>query len=354
LQALGNYLKESSELKQAVADGSINANVSQTTMGISYDKTLDVAQTQVMLTNIKNDLAAGGIGIGVFIGYVPGAKSEEIFRVYQLAGEMQAIIFTHVREPNLTAVQQAISDAVLTNAPLHIVHINSMTLGQIQLGIEMVQTAQKRGFNITTEMYPYTAGSTGLWSNMFSDGWQQRLGMDYKDLQWVATGERLTKETFEKLRKTKGSVIMHMMKPEWIKAGIAEKGVMIGSDGSAYAPLAHPRTAGTFSRVLGKYVREDKVLDLPTAIEKMTFLTTKMLEKVAPTMSFKGRIQVGMDADLTIFNPNTVIDKATFEEGLKFSEGIEYVMVNGIFVLKNGKTVNNVFPGQAVYGKFKK
>lgn len=354
LQALAKYPQELLELKQAVADGSINANVTQSTMGISYDKTLDREQTQTMLTNIKNDLGAGGIGIGVFIGYIPGAKSEEIFRVYQLAGEMQATIFTHVREPNLTAVQQAISDAVLTNAPLHIVHINSMTLGQIQLGIEMVQTAQKKGFNITTEMYPYTAGSTGIYSNMFSDGWQQRLGITYQDLQWVASGERLTKETFEKYRKTKGSVILHVMKPEWIKAGIGEKGVMIGSDGMPYAPLAHPRTAGTFTRVLGKYVRDDKVLDLPTAIEKMTYLTAKMLEKVAPMMRFKGRIQIGADADITIFNPNTVIDKATFEEGLKFSEGIEYVMVNGSFVLKNGKTVSNVFPGQAVYGKFKK
>jgi hypothetical protein len=353
MQALANYPNELLELKQAVADGSINVNVIQSTMGVSYDKTLDAAQTQTMLTNIKNDLVAGGIGIGVFIGYIPGAKPEEIFRVYQLAGEMQATIFSHVREPNLAAVQQAISDAVLTNAPLHIVHINSMTLGQIEVGIEMVQTAQKRGFAITTEMYPYTAASTGLWSNMFSDGWQQRLGMDYKDLQWVATGERLTKETFEKYRKTKGTVIMHMMKPEWIKAGIGEKGVMIGSDGSVYSPLAHPRTAGTFARVLGKYVREDKVLDLPTAIEKMTFLTAKMLEKVAPMMRFKGRIQVGADADITIFNPNTVIDKATFEEGLKFSEGIEYVMVNGTFVLKKGKNVAGTFPGQAVFGKYK-
>lgn len=354
MQALANYPKEAAELKQAVADGSMNSNVSMTTMGISYDKTLGAEQTQTMLAAIKNDLATGGIGIGVSIGYVPGATSEEVFRVYQLAGEMQATIFTHVREPNLTAVQQAISDAVLTNAPLHIVHFNSMTLGQIQVGIEMVQTAQKRGFNITAELYPYTAASTGLWSNMFSEGWQQRLGMDYKDLQWVATGERLTKETFEKYRKTKGTVIMHMMKPEWIKAGIGAKGMLIGSDGAAYAPLAHPRTAGTFSRVLGKYVREDKVLNLPTAIEKMTYLTANMLEKVAPIMRFKGRIQVGADADITIFNPNTVIDKATFEEGLKFSEGIEYVLVNGTFVLKNGKTVGDVFPGQAVYGKFKK
>jgi N-acyl-D-aspartate/D-glutamate deacylase len=243
---------------------------------------------------------------------------------------------------------------VLTNAPLHLVHINSMTLGQIKLGIEMVQAARNRGFDITTEIYPYTAASTGIYTNMFSDGWQQRLGIDYKDLQWVASGERLTKETFEKLRNTKGNVIIHMMKPEWINAGIVQEGVMIGSDGATYAPLAHPRTAGTFARVLGKYVREDKVLDLPTAIEKMTFLTAKMLEKSAPMMRFKGRIQVGADADITIFNPETIIDKATFEEGLKFSEGVEYVLVNGMLVLKQGKKVEGVFPGQAVYGKYKK
>ncbi len=160
---------------------------------------------------------------------------------------MQATSFSHVRKPNLAAVQQAISDAVLTNAPLHLVHLNSMTLAQIEVGIEMVQTAQKRGFPITTEVYPYTAAATGLYSTMFADGWQQRLGMDYKDLQWVATGERLTKESFDTYRKTKGHVIMHLMKPQWISAGIGAKGVLIGSDGMGYAPLAHPRTAGTFA-----------------------------------------------------------------------------------------------------------
>lgn len=103
---------------------------------------------------------------------------------------------------------------------------------------------------------------------MFDEGWQQRLGISYGDLQWVATGERLTKETFDAYRKTGGVVILHVMKPEWIQTGIAAPGVMIGSDGMTYAKLAHPRTAGTFSRVLGKYVREEKVLDLNTAIEK--------------------------------------------------------------------------------------
>ena len=96
------------------------------------------------------------------------------------------------------------------------------------------------------------------------------------------------------------------------------------------------------------------MIDLNTAIEKMTLLPAKRLEGIAPMMRFKGRIQVGADADITIFNATTIIDKATFETGLEFSAGIEYVMVNGTFVLKNAKTVNNVFPGQPVYGKFKK
>lgn len=353
MQALPGYANEAAELKQAVANATFHADVGMSAVGGSFTKGIDAAQTRTMLANIRTDLAAGGIGIGLYIGYVPGAKPEEVFRVYQLAGEMQATIFNHVRDPNLVYVQQAIADAMLTNAPMHLVHIGSMMLSQIEVGIEMVQTAQKRGFSITAEIYPYTAGSTGLFTNMFADGWQERLGIDYKDLQWAATGERLTKETFDAYRKTKGIVIFHAMKPDWVAAGIRAKGVLIGSDGRPYAPLAHPRTAGTFARVLGKYVREDKVLDLPAAIEKMTYLTANMLETVAPAMRFKGRLQVGADADITVFNPQTVTDKATFETGLAFSEGIEYVLVNGSVVLRNGKTVAGMLPGQPVYGKFK-
>jgi hypothetical protein len=306
------------------------------------------------LSNIKTSLSEGGIGIGVPIGYLPKTKPEEMFKVFELGGQLNALVFTHVREPNMISIQEVIADAALTGAPLHIVHINSMSLGQIQLALDMVQSAGKKGIDITTELYPYTAASTALQSAMFMDGWQERLGIGYGDLQWVATGERLTKETFDQYRKTGGTVIIHMMKPEWIEKGIAAPGVIIGSDGMPYAKLAHPRTAGTFSRVLGKYVRDDKVIDLVSAIEKMTLLPAKRLEGISPMMRFKGRIQVGADADITIFNPNTIADKATFEKGLEFSAGIEYVMVNGAFILKNGKTVGNVFPGQPVYGKFKK
>jgi dihydroorotase len=273
--------------------------------------------------------------------------------VFKLAGELNALVYTHVRQPDIISIQEVINNAMLTKAPLHIVHINSMSLGHIQMALDMVNLARKNNYDIATELYPYTAGSTRIQSAMFYEGWQQRLGIDYKDLQWVATGERLAKASFEKYQKEGGVVILHVMKPEWISAGIAAPEVMIASDGMPYAPLAHPRTAGTFSRVLGKYVREEKLINLNTAIEKMTLLPARRLEGIAPMMRFKGRLQVGADADITVFNPNTVIDKSSFDKGLAFSEGIEHVIVNGVMVLRDGKTVANTFPGQPVFGKFK-
>lgn len=353
-KAMDKYKNGVNELIQVTLKGESKISTLTNTIAPSYTEIPTQEETDRMMANIRNSLAEGGIGIGVPIGYLPKTKAGEMLSVYKLAGELGALVFSHVRNPDIISIQEAIADATLTGAPLHIVHINSMSLGQIDVALNMVSAASKKGFDITTELYSYTAASTGLQTAMFDDGWQEKLGISYGDLQWVATGERLTKETFSSYRKAGGYVIIHMMKPEWIKTGISSPGVIIASDGMPYAKLAHPRTAGTFSRVLGKYVREEKVIDLITAIEKMTLLPAKRLEDIAPSMRFKGRIQVGADADITIFNPNTVIDKATFENGLEFSAGIEYVMVNGSFVLKNGETVKNVFPGQAVYGKFKK
>ncbi len=353
-KAINKDEKILNELLQMSSKGQADIATMQDRIQHTYTMSIESNQMNAVLDNIKTSLAEGGIGIGVPIGYLPTTKPEEMYQVFKLAGELNTLVFTHVRQPDIISIQEVIADAILTDAPLHIVHINSMSLGGIQMALDMVKAAQQNNFDITTELYSYTAASTRLQSAMFTEGWQQRLGINYEDLQWVETGERLTKETFEAYRKSGGIVIMHMMKPEWIKTGIAAPGVIIGSDGMPYSRLAHPRTAGTFSRVLGKYVREEKVIDLNTAIEKMTLLPAKRLENIAPMMRFKGRIQVGADADITIFNPNTIIDKATFEKGLEFSAGIEYVMVNGSFVLMNGKTVTGVLPGQPVFGKFKK
>jgi hypothetical protein len=351
---MDKYQENLKESVQTTLSGKSSLETLFKIIGPSYTDKLSQEETQKMINNIKKSLDDGGIGIGIPVGYLPKTNSEELFRIYQLAAELKLLVFSHVREPNILSIQEAIANAAMTGTALHLVHINSMALGQIQLALNMISSANQKGLDISTELYSYTAAATLLNSAFFDEGWQDRLGISYGDLQWVANGERLTKDTFDSYRKTGGTVIIHMMKPEWIKTGIAYPGVMIASDGMPYSPLAHPRTAGTFSRVLGKYVRDENVLSLNEAIEKMTLLPAKRLENTSPMMRFKGRIQVGADADITIFNPNTIADQASFEKGLKFSTGIEYVLVNGAIVLRNGKTQENVFAGQAVHGKFKK
>jgi N-acyl-D-aspartate/D-glutamate deacylase len=352
-KSLSKYQEEVDAINRASLRGESSITLMTNTILPAAGEPITGEEMRQTLDNIRASLEEGGIGIGVPIGYLPESNPSELFRVYQLAGELQAPIFTHTRYPNILAIQEALANAALTGAPLHLVHINSMAMGNIQVSLEMVAAAQQKGLDITTEVYPYTAASTGLQSAMFDAGWQERLGIDFGDLQWVATGERLTQQTFDTYREEGGIVIIHMMKPEWIRTGVAAPGVMIASDGMPYAKLAHPRTAGTFSRVLGKYVREEKVIDLMGALEKMTLLPARRLEGIAPMMRFKGRIQAGADADITIFNPGTITDKATFEDGLAFSEGVEYVLVNGTFVLKNGREVSGTYPGQPVYGRYK-
>jgi len=314
---------------------------------------LGAAESQPLLELLGNELKGGALGIGVPIAYYPGATREEVFNVYEFAAGKKTMIFTHVREGKAIAVQQAIADAASNGTSLHIVHLNSVTLDEIGLALRMIGNAQKQGLSITTEVYPYTAASTSIESALFDEGWQQRMGITYKDIQWVATGERLTEATFTEYRKKGGVIIIHSMKPEWIEAGVSSPITTIGSDGMPYSKLAHPRTAGTFARVLGLYVRDRKALTLMDALAKMTIRPAQRLEGIAPVMRGKGRLQVGADADITVFDPNTIIDKATFEGGLKFSEGIPYVLVNGTFVVKGGKTIGNVFPGQPIYSKLK-
>ena len=305
-----------------------------------------------LAARMERGLREGGLGLGVAHQYYPAASREEIFRVFQMAQRWKVPIFTHVRSMNVDAMQEVIADAAATGASLHIVHVNSMSLGALPLVLDLIESARKRGLDITTEAYPYTAASTFLESTMFDDGWQERLGISYGDLQWVATGERLTPETFAEYRKQGGAVIMHLMKPEWIQRAMASPFVMVASDGMPYAPGAHPRGAGTFTRVLGLYAREEKVLTLMQALAKMTIMPARRLESIAPQMKNKGRLRVGADADITVFDPERVRDTATFEKGLSFSAGIDHVVVNGVPVVRDGKTVPNTFPGKAVLGNY--
>ncbi len=352
MQQYQPYVTQAKKIIAAEGFGSMNLTKVMINLGKSAYQSLSDSEIETMKVLLAEELSVGALGIGVPVGYYPGSKHGEIYRVYEFAAAKQVPIFSHTRGFGMPGIQEAIANATTSGAPLHIVHANSLSLGEIQVTLDMVASAQKRGLDITTEVYPYTAASTSLESAIFDEGWQEKLGITYEDIQWEATGERLTEATFKAYRAKGGVVIIHMMKPEWIVKGIKDKRTMIGSDGMPYAPGAHPRTAGTFSRVLGRYVREQKVIDLMTALKKMTIMPAKRLEGVAPMMRQKGRIQVGTDADITIFNPNTIIDKADFK-GLQFSEGVEYVLINGVFVVKEGENVKGAFPGKAIIGKYR-
>jgi len=300
---------------------------------------------------MEQGLQGGALGIGMPHQYYPGASYDEIFRLFQFAAEQDVPIYTHVRDMGIAPMQEVIANAAATGASLHIVHMNSSSLWDYQTNLELILGAQERGADITTEAYPYTAASTSIQSAIFDDGWQENLRISYSDLQWQDTGERLTEKTFREYREEGGVLIIHVMKPEWIRAVMADPRVIVASDGMPYAPGAHPRSAGTFSRFLGRYVREQNVLPLMDGLRKITLMPADRLAGIAPQMKRKGRLQLGADADITVFDPEHIIDTAGFENDLSYSQGVEFVLVNGQFVVRDGALVTGARPGQAVLGR---
>jgi len=304
---------------------------------------------------LRKGLDEGALGIGIGIAYVPAATHPEILSVVRIAADRKVPCFVHIRSPGaiepgsvVESVEEMIADAAVTGASIHMVHVTSMAMGQTGLAIEMIEGARKHGVDVTTEAYPYTAGQTRLDSAVFDEGWQQKLSITYKDLQWVATGERLTAETYARYRKEGGSVILHAIPEEAARQAVANPDVMIASDGLIAGGKGHPRGAGTYARVLGHYSRDEKIVPLMTAVRKMTLLPARRLEAMSPQMKLKGRIKVGADADVTVFDAARVIDKATFEKPDQYSEGITHVLVNGVLVVRDGKIVEGVKPGTGI------
>lgn len=255
-------------------------------------------------------------------------------------------------EPNscIGALEEVLSASAITGAPLHVVHVTSIGFSLTPQMLQMIREARSNNLDVTVECYPYPATQTTIESAVYDEGWQEMFGITYKDLQWAETGERLDEESFNRYRKKGGMVIAHSIPEEVVKSTIADSIVIIASDGMLSGGRGHPRGVGSFSRVLGKYVREEKILSLTDALRKITLMPAQRLESIAPSMKKKGRISVGADADITIFDPGEIIDQATYGEPAKFSKGIHYVLVNGIIVVKDGGLQDGDFPGKAVRG----
>ena len=300
---------------------------------------------------LERGLSEGALGIGMAHQYYPGASLEEILEVFKFASEANTTIYTHVRDMTISAMHEVVANAVATGASLHIVHVNSSSLWNIGPILDLIGGVQSRGFDVTTEAYPYTAASTGLQSTIFDPGWQEKLQIGYGDVQWQDSGERLTEETFRSYRSEGGTVIIHMMKDEWIREALGRDFVMVASDGMPYAPGAHPRSAGTFSRFLGRYVRDEGLMPLMDGLAKITIMPARRLEGMTDQAARKGRLQVGMDADITVFDPSSIIDTATFEDDLSYSVGVVHVLVGGQFVVRDSENVDGAMPGRAITGR---
>jgi dihydroorotase len=299
---------------------------------------------------LDGGLREGGLGIGFHVAYTPAATDAELERMFRVAASRRAPVFIHIRSHGREHIQKTIELAAAAKASLHIVHLGSSAPNDTKEALATITAARERGMDVTTEVYPYTAGSTRLESPIFDEGWRERRGLDYGNIQWLATGERLTRETFDAYRRTGGGgVLLHYIPQSAVDFAVAAPGVMIASDAVAYENgKGHPRSAGTFARVLGHHVREQKALGLMDALAKMTILPARRLESVAPALRRKGRLSVAADADITVFDPARVAARATYEDSAVPSAGIPYVLVNGAFVVRQGAIVEGVNPGRAI------
>ena len=332
-----------------------------------------------IIARVERGLDEGAVGIGILAGYAPGYGRKEAFAVAQLAARVGVPTFTHVRyssviEPqsSFEAIEEIVSLAAATGAHMHINHLNSTSTRDIPRIADLLRGSRARGLRITTEAYPYGAGSTVVGAELFRGNWRERLGgATAGDIELA--GVPFTDSTLiEAQAKTPGAwIITHFMRPdrnaadqEYLDQSVLFPGGVIASDAMPWIskgqpvpadawPLpgdafAHPRSAGTFTRFLRDYVRERRKVTLQEGLRRMTLIPAQILEGSVPQMKRKGRVQVGADADLVAFDLATVSERGTYTQPNQTAVGMRYVIVNGTTVIRDGVLVRDALPGRAI------
>lgn len=323
----------------------------------SFREVLTADQREQMAEFLRDGLDEGGLGIGVLLDYMSEIVDDaEIRTVFDVAGERNAPVIVHVRRGlagDTAGLIEMIELARSSGAPVHICHLNASAMGGVGEWLGLIREAREAGVRVTTESFPYNAGSTGITAAVFNRDWQTILGISYGDIEWAATGERFTEAMWNEYREKHpgGTIIHHSYKEEWGRVAIAAPDVLVAADGFPIFNLDRkvgPYGIGTNARILGRYVREQGLLSLGDALAKMTYLPAKLLEDYSPVMANKGRIRAGADADITVFDPGSIQDNATFGDPYRASSGIRYVIVNGEIIIDDGELRDGAYPGRRI------
>lgn len=307
---------------------------------------------------LNQSLDRGALGIGVPLDYFSeGVDEDELRMVFDVAGKRETILYIHVRRGvngDPAGLREALRLAAETGAAVHICHIQHNAMRNIELFLREIREARARGVDVTTELLPYNAGSALISSAVFGRNWREIFAIDYGDVEWAATGMRFDEATWNEYREKhpQGQVVHHYVQEEWTRLALVEPGVMVVSD---LLPMFNETDMvaphnGAFSRILGRYVREKGVLDLSTALSKMTSLPANRLAAFFPAFAKKGRVAEGADADLTIFDADTILDRATYGNPFQPSAGIHTVIVSGQVAVDEGELMSEVFAGERIDG----
>lgn len=348
----------------------------------AWQRPAENAAVVKILDAISSDLDAGGVGIGVLLGYAPRIDPAEYLAVARLGATRGVPVFTHTRalaelSPDLPidGAEEIAQAAQSTGARMHYCHINSTSRRHLQRVYQEVDRANAAGATLTTEAYPYGAGATGIGATFLDPANLSRLGIKTTDITYVPTGERVqSAERLTELRSADpGGLAIHDFLDETdpgdralLLHPLRAPNTMVASDamplewlnGPAYprvwplppTAITHPRTAGTFARATRVMTRE---LGYPVseAVRRCSLLPARVLEAAVPAMRVKGRLQHDCDADLVVFDPQVITDTSTYQASTRPSAGIAHVLVNGVPVVRDGRLVEDAFPGQPIYAQ---
>ncbi len=347
------------------------------------DEVASKAETAEIVERVRAGLEQGGLGIGFPNAYAPATGMKELAELCSLAASFGTPTYTHVAymsnvdpRSSVDAYTRLIGLAGATGAHMHICHFNSTSLQDVERCAELIATAQAQGLKVTVEAYPYGTGSTVVGADFFSDpAFPQRMGVDYSAIELVTGRHRLRDraELLSRQEEDPGAlVLIHFLDVAMnerhralLDTSVMYPGGAIASDavpwtlsdGTTYTgdawPLpedavSHPRSSGTYAKFLKEWVRERKAASLIDGLSKCTLIPARILESSTPAMRRKGRLSPSADADIVVFDFETLADRADFQHMNRPSEGVRHLLVGGEAVISDGQLVLDARPGRAV------